>query len=238
MKGKVHNIDDPDHFRQVKRALSVIEFSDIEQEEIFNIVACVLHMGNVGFTEQEGVAKILKPESVDAICKLLGVDPRQLGAAFTHRTIEARGDVVTTPLNRDLAIYARDALAKAVYDRMFSWLVARLNASLQPKDGRRHVVMGILDIYGFEIFKKNSFEQFCINFCNEKLQQLFIQLTLKQEQEEYLREGIEWEPVEYFNNKIICDLIEEKYKGLSEKIHPNTVIRSHQSNNMMINTCV
>lgn len=130
---------------------------------------------------------------------------------------------MTTPLNRDLAIYARDALAKAVYDRMFSWLVARLNSSLQPKEHRKNNVMGILDIYGFEIFKKNSFEQFCINFCNEKLQQLFIQLTLKSEQEEYLREGIEWEPVQYFNNKVICDLIEEKHKGT----FPNEVLEEN-----------
>lgn len=213
-KGIVKNIDDVDQYRQVRKALTTIEFTDNEQTEIFNIVASVLHMGNVGFTEVEGIAKILKPESVDAICKLLGCDKNQLTEAFTHRTIEARGDVVTSPLNRDLAIYARDALAKAVYERLFSWLVTRLNSSLQPMNSRKNAVMGILDIYGFEIFQKNSFEQFCINFCNEKLQQLFIQLTLKQEQEEYLKEGIEWIAVEYFNNMVICDLIEEKHKGI------------------------
>lgn len=137
--------------------------------------------------------------------------------ALTHRTIDARGDVVTSPLSREMAIYARDALAKAVYDRLFTWLVKRINLSLQSEttDARsKKKVMGILDIYGFEIFKKNSFEQFCINFCNEKLQQLFIELTLKSEQEEYNREGIEWEPVEYFDNKVICNLIEEKHKGI------------------------
>lgn len=134
--------------------------------------------------------------------------------ALTHRTIETILDVVTTPLNRELAIYARDALAKAVYDRLFSWLVTRLNDSLQPTTERKNSVMGILDIYGFEIFEKNSFEQLCINFCNEKLQQLFIDLTLKSEQEEYEKEGIQWQNIEYFDNKIICDLIEEKHKGL------------------------
>lgn len=114
-----------------------------------------------------------------------------------------------------MAIYARDALAKAVYDRLFTWLVSRINTSLHAAHiAKKNSVMGILDIYGFEIFRKNSFEQFCINFCNEKLQQLFIELTLKQEQEEYLREGIEWEPVQYFDNKVICNLIEEKHKGI------------------------
>lgn len=115
-----------------------------------------------------------------------------------------------------MAIYARDALAKAVYDRLFTWLVKRINASLQTSKttNHKHNVMGILDIYGFEIFGKNSFEQFCINYCNEKLQQLFVELTLKSEQEEYYREGIEWVPVKFFDNKVICNLIEEKYKGI------------------------
>lgn len=114
-----------------------------------------------------------------------------------------------------MAIFARDALAKAVYDRLFTWLVSRLNKSLKVGSlGRKNNVMGILDIYGFEIFKQNSFEQFCINFCNEKLQQLFITLTLKSEQEEYLREGIQWETIDYFDNHIICNLIEQKHVGI------------------------
>lgn len=147
---------------------------------------------------------------------MLGCKESEFRAAFTHRTIDARGDVVTSPLNRDMAIYARDALAKAVYDRLFSWLVKRINASLHTEQSNRNKnrVMGILDIYGFEIFQRNSFEQFCINYCNEKLQQLFIELTLKSEQEEYYREGIEWVPVQYFDNKVICNLIEEKHKGI------------------------
>ena len=104
------------------------------------------------------------------------------------------------------AAYARDALAKCVYARVFSWLVGRLNQSLQSDDTGRKTLFGILDIYGFEIFDKNGFEQFCINYCNEKLQQLFIELTLRSEQEEYKKEGIEWEPVAFFDNKIICNL--------------------------------
>ena len=115
---------------------------------------------------------------------------------------------------RDEGAKARDALSKSIYERMFTWLVQRLNRSLQSEiDGPKKVVLGILDIYGFEIFQSNSFEQLCINYCNEKLQQLFIELTLKSEQDEYSREGIEWEPVTFFDNKIICDLIEEKHKG-------------------------
>lgn len=210
------NIDDADNFKQVQQAMTVIDFSASEQKEIFHIIASVLHLGNVQFEEEEGKAKIKNPNAVETVAKLLGVDLNELKEALTHRTIDARGDVVTSPLSPEMAIYARDALAKAVYDRLFSWLVTRLNISLQAKDLRsaRNNVMGILDIYGFEIFKTNSFEQFCINFCNEKLQQLFIELTLKSEQDEYRREGIEWVPVEYFDNKVICNLIEEKHKGI------------------------
>lgn len=106
-----------------------------------------------------------------------------------------------------------------MYSRTFTWLVGKINRSLASKDAespswRSTTVLGLLDIYGFEVFQHNSFEQFCINYCNEKLQQLFIELTLKSEQEEYEAEGIAWEPVQYFNNKIICDLVEEKFKGI------------------------
>lgn len=90
--------------------------------------------------------------------QLLGCDIKQLAEAFTNRTIDARGDVVISPLNREFAIYARDALAKAVYDRLFTWLVTRLNKSLQPINNRKKkMVIGILDIYGFEIFQKNRY---------------------------------------------------------------------------------
>ncbi|XP_026463842.1 myosin-IB-like [Ctenocephalides felis] len=215
-KGCDQRINDAAQFKAVRAAMSVIEISEEEQIQILRVVAAVLHLGNVGFTESEGKAEILKPEAVQYASELLGCSCEALSKALTHRTIEpGRGLAkVSSPLSREMAIHARDALAKAVYDRMFTWLVSRLNASLQPVKTRSYSVMGILDIYGFEIFQKNSFEQFCINFCNEKLQQLFIELTLKSEQDEYLREGIEWESVDYFNNKVICDLIEEKHRGI------------------------
>jgi myosin-1 len=134
-----------------------------------------------------------------------------------------RGSLITIPLDEPQAIFTRDALAKGVYEKTFSWLVQHINAKLnskvrillriQYKQNKMQtqtpkLTLGILDIYGFEVFENNSFEQFCINFCNEKLQQLFIELTLESEQKEYIKEGIQWEPVSYFNNKIICDLVE------------------------------
>lgn len=213
-KSQNFHVDDKRNFHEIERALSTLEFSQQEQDDVFTIIAAILHLGNVGFSVAEGRAVILKPDLVDSIAKLLNCDNEKLKLSLTQRTIETIRDVVTTPLDRELAIYARDALAKAVYDRLFTWLVKRVNSSLQPLDPRRNTVMGILDIYGFEIFEKNSFEQLCINFCNEKLQQLFIELTLRSEQEEYEKEGIQWQHISYFDNKIICDLIEEKHRGL------------------------
>ncbi|XP_059484567.1 unconventional myosin IC isoform X2 [Neocloeon triangulifer] len=213
---KDNEIDDVGQFRVVKRAMDVIDLSKEEQENIFTLVASILHLGNVGFTETDkGTASVNSPETISTIAKLLGCDADALTHALQQKTIEAKGETVTTPLNREFAVFARDALAKAIYDRMFTWLVRRLNDSLTPtEEVTKTKVMGILDIYGFEIFGKNCFEQFCINYCNEKLQQLFIELTLKSEQEEYFREGIEWVPVQYFDNKVICNLIEERHKGI------------------------
>ncbi|VDO16604.1 unnamed protein product, partial [Haemonchus placei] len=106
---------------------------------------------------------------------------------------------------------------QAIYDRLFTWVVQKINESITVEQTSRYnkgTVIGVLDIYGFEIFGTNSFEQLCINYCNEKLQQLFIELVLKQEQEEYEREGIQWSKIDYFNNKIICDLVELPRTGI------------------------
>uniref|UniRef100_A0A8C7SNI0 Myosin IHb n=1 Tax=Oncorhynchus mykiss TaxID=8022 RepID=A0A8C7SNI0_ONCMY len=182
---KVSSVNDKSDWKTVRKALSVIEFSESNIE-------------------------------------LLGIPAQVIQVGLTHRKIEARSEEVRrmllfwvlSPFTVDQAVYAKDALAKAIYGRTFTWLVNELNESLANKDSSRKTVIGLLDIYGFEVFSVNSFEQFCINYCNEKLQQLFIQLTLKSEQEEYEMEGIEWESVPYFNNKIICDLVEAKFKGI------------------------
>ncbi|XP_042890951.1 unconventional myosin IC-like [Penaeus japonicus] len=208
-------INDRGSFEAVDYALDILNFSTEEQEAIWGVIASILHLGNVTFSEDDNRnARVSDEDHVRKCSKLIGCEPSKLMKALTHRTIEARGDIVTSPLNPDQAGYARDALAKSVYERVFNWLVGRLNTSLAAKEIGRKTLLGILDIYGFEIFDRNGFEQFCINYCNEKLQQVFIELTLKSEQEEYKREGIEWEPVKFFDNKIICDLVEEKHKGI------------------------
>ncbi|KPM11723.1 hypothetical protein QR98_0102980 [Sarcoptes scabiei] len=204
-------------FRIVLDALDAFDFSAEDRHTILAIVASILHLGNVGFFEEDdGKIIISNQRPLSIVGRLLECDEIFLKQAFLNRTIEARAELMSTNLTRDQAIYARDALAKAIYERLFSWLVNRLNQSIECGDSgeEKQNLIGLLDIYGFEIFQKNNFEQFCINYCNEKLQQLFIELTLRQEQEEYHREKIEWEQIDYFDNQIICNLIEEKHKGI------------------------
>uniref|UniRef100_A0A8C8FEV6 Osteoclast-stimulating factor 1 n=1 Tax=Oncorhynchus tshawytscha TaxID=74940 RepID=A0A8C8FEV6_ONCTS len=143
---------------------------------------------------------------------LLGVDPTRLQDKLTSRKMDSKwggkSESIDVTLNQEQATYTRDALAKALYTRLFDYLVEAINKAIQKP--HEEYSIGVLDIYGFEIFQRNGFEQFCINFVNEKLQQIFIELTLKAEQEEYVQEGIKWTPIEYFNNKVVCDLIENK----------------------------
>uniref|UniRef100_A0A8D1HG06 Myosin IH n=2 Tax=Sus scrofa TaxID=9823 RepID=A0A8D1HG06_PIG len=212
---KESSINDKNDWKTVSNAFSVINFTEDDLENLFGIIASVLHLGNICFEEnQQGCATIPDTHEIKWIAKLLGVHPWVLLEALTHRKIEAKTEEVICPLTPELSAYARDAMAKAVYGRTFTWLVNKINSSLVNKDFTGKTVIGLLDIYGFEVFDKNGFEQFCINYCNEKLQQLLIERTLKAEQAEYEMEGIEWEPIQYFNNKIICDLVEERHKGI------------------------
>ncbi|XP_038619759.1 unconventional myosin-Ih [Tachyglossus aculeatus] len=212
---KATAINDKNDWQTVCKAFPVIDFSEADIEYLLEIIASVLHLGNIEYEKNDdGLATICDTLHIKWIAKLLGIHSSVLQEALTHRKIEARDEEVLSPLNVDLSVSARDAMAKAIYGRTFTWLVNKINTSLANKDLTRKTVIGLLDIYGFEVFDKNGFEQFCINYCNEKLQQLLIEMTLKAEQEEYEMEGIEWEPVQYFNNKIICDLVEEKHKGI------------------------
>nr|XP_057928076.1 unconventional myosin-Ih isoform X2 [Doryrhamphus excisus] len=212
----VPSIDDRSNWKSVKNALQVIDIDAVNTNDLFGIVASVLHLGNVKFDSDSKGQAALNTNNAELrwVSNLLGVDAHNLREGLTYRKIEAKTDQVLTPFTMDHAIYVRDALAKAIYGHTFTWLVNRINESMENTDPSKKTVIGLLDIYGFEVFNVNSFEQFCINYCNEKLQQLFIQLTLKAEQEEYEAEGIEWEPVQFFNNKIICDLVEEKHRGI------------------------
>ncbi|KAG6907267.1 class II myosin [Tephrocybe rancida] len=212
---EVSDIDDVKDYRDTLKAMGVIGLSQEEQTEIFRMLAIILWLGNVQFGElDDGNSKIADTDVTDFVAYLMGVDSSQVQKVLTSKVVETqrggrRGSVYDVPLNPSQATSGRDALSKAIYNNLFEWIVSRINVSMKPRFASAHVI-GILDIFGFEIFEDNSFEQLCINYVNEKLQQIFIELTLKTEQEEYVREQIKWTPIKYFNNKIVCDLIEER----------------------------
>uniref|UniRef100_A0A7M4EWM8 Unconventional myosin-Ib n=1 Tax=Crocodylus porosus TaxID=8502 RepID=A0A7M4EWM8_CROPO len=195
---RVNGVDDAANFRTVRNAMQIVGFMDHETQSVFEVVAAVLKLGNIEFKPESRVNGLDESKIKDKngkvtlkeICELTGIDQSVLERAFSFRTVEAKQEKVSTTLNVAQAYYARDALAKNLYSRLFSWLVTRINESIKAQTKVRKKVMGVLDIYGFEIFEENSFEQFIINYCNEKLQQIFIELTLKEEQEEYIREVV------------------------------------------------
>ena len=211
----VDGIDDHADFKDTVNAMKVIGMTQQEQDEVFRMLAAILWLGNVTFAEDDSGNSAVQDQSVvDFVAYLLEVDSAAVNKVLTSRIMETsrggrRGSVYDVPLNPAQAIASRDALSKAIYYNMFDWIVQRVNQSLRAKSSIAYSI-GILDIYGFEIFEKNSFEQLCINYVNEKLQQIFIQLTLKAEQDEYEREQITWTPIKYFDNKVVCELIEEK----------------------------
>lgn len=223
---KVSKIDDKNDYQQVKQAFKVVGFNVEEISTIWKIVAAILHLGNLKFVDVDGehcsIARTKdRTDPLEWISKLLSCSEEEISSALTSRVVATRNEVIQARQNTTRAQYGRDALSKALYERLFEWLIKYINKTLSKENNEEisrttanALVLGVLDIYGFEIFDNNSFEQLCINYCNEKLQQLFIELVLKQEQEEYERENITWQHIDYFNNKIICDLIEQQRTGI------------------------
>uniref|UniRef100_A0A6Q2Y4K7 Myosin ID n=1 Tax=Esox lucius TaxID=8010 RepID=A0A6Q2Y4K7_ESOLU len=213
------SINDTADFKAVADAMKVIGFTAEEIQTVYKILASILHLGNLRFGVDGDTTLIENPKVVELIGGLLATKEESVEKALLYRTVATGRDVIDKQHTAQEAGYGRDALAKAMYERMFCWIVGRINDVIEVKnyDAKVHgknTVIGVLDIYGFEIFQNNSFEQFCINYCNEKLQQLFIQLVLTQEQEEYQREGIPWKHIDYFNNQVIVDLVELQHKGI------------------------
>jgi myosin I len=203
----VDNVDDRVEFQEVQSAMRTIGFSDSEQGYIWLILAAILHVGNIRF-QGEAPAQVSDPVPVRSAASLLGVEPDLLIMSLNHRHIQsgsARNTNFAVPQNAEQAAGIRDALAKELYARLFDYVVKKVNGAMMSGTDK---VIGVLDIYGFEIFENNSFEQLCINYVNERLQQIFIDLTVRGEQAEYKEEGLKWTDIKFFDNKIVCDLLE------------------------------
>ncbi|XP_037473134.1 myosin-17-like isoform X2 [Triticum dicoccoides] len=215
---KVDGMSDAEEYLATRSAMNTVGITEQEQEATFRVVAAVLHLGNINFVKgRDADSSVVKDEKakfhLNAAAELLMCDREKLENALIKRKINTPEGVITTTVDPNSATVSRDGLAKQIYCRLFDWLVNRLNASI-GQDAQSARLIGVLDIYGFESFKTNSFEQLCINFTNEKLQQHFNQNVFKMEQEEYNREQIDWSYIEFVDNQDVLDLIERKPGGI------------------------
>ncbi|XAR58625.1 Myosin ATPase [Bertholletia excelsa] len=212
------DVSDAHEFLATRRAMDIVGISQKEQEAIFRVVASILHIGNIQFAKGKEVdSSVLKDDKskfhLQTTAELLMCDAVALEDALLKRVMVTPEEVIKRSLDPDGATVSRDGLAKTIYSRLFDWLVDKINVSI-GQDPNSKTLIGVLDIYGFESFKTNSFEQFCINFTNEKLQQHFNQHVFKMEQEEYTKEEIDWSYIEFVDNQDVLDLIEKKPGGI------------------------
>ncbi|OQR97115.1 myosin [Thraustotheca clavata] len=204
---------DAQHFNITSERLSLIGFNAEHQLELYKTLAGILHLGNmkiIADPSDDEKSKIAPgDESAKFITQLMGLTMESLEKALCCRTVRARNDVYSVPLKKEIADACLDALSKAIYSRVFDWLVELINMSLSS-DAKMTNHIGVLDIFGFEHFKFNSFEQFCINYANEKLQQKFTSDVFKTVQIEYEEEGIQWEHIEFSDNQDVLNVIEDR----------------------------
>ena len=213
---------DKEDFHSLLSAMQVLGFTSEEQDVIFKIISSILHMGNVYFHRkqlkhgQEGV-EVGSDVEIKWAAHLLGLNLNGIVNALTVKTSEMRNENLVIPLNIDQALDARDAISKALYSCLFTWLVTRLNKIISGKSQSRKSVkhiISILDIFGFEDFQENSFEQLCINYANENLQYFFNKNVFKLEQAEYAKEKIEWNPITFSDNQPIIHMLSKKPVGI------------------------
>uniref|UniRef100_A0A2K5XBQ5 Myosin VIIA n=1 Tax=Mandrillus leucophaeus TaxID=9568 RepID=A0A2K5XBQ5_MANLE len=209
---------DSQEYANIRSAMKVLMFTDTENWEILKLLAAILHLGNLQYEartfENLDACEVLFSPSLATAASLLEVNPPDLMSCLTSRTLITRGETVSTPLSREQALDVRDAFVKGIYGRLFVWIVDKINAAIYKppsqdvKNSRRSI--GLLDIFGFENFAVNSFEQLCINFANEHLQQFFVRHVFKLEQEEYDLESIDWLHIEFTDNQDALDMIANK----------------------------
>ncbi|XP_074194059.1 unconventional myosin-IXb isoform X12 [Rhinolophus sinicus] len=220
---KIEDGEDLKHdFERLKQAMEMVGFLPATKKQMFSVLSAILYLGNVTYKKRatgrdEGL-EVGPPEVLDTLSQLLKVKREILVEVLTKRKTVTANDKLILPYSLSEAITARDSMAKSLYSALFDWIVLRINhALLNKKDMEESVSclsIGVLDIFGFEDFERNSFEQFCINYANEQLQYYFNQHIFKLEQEEYQCEGISWHNIDYTDNIGCIHLISKKPTGL------------------------
>ncbi|KAK5135961.1 hypothetical protein LTR08_004419 [Meristemomyces frigidus] len=209
----IEGVNEAKDFADTRASLTRLGVSEQIQTSLWRILAALLHIGNIKITATRQDSQLSATEpSLAKACALLGIDANEFAKWTVKKQLITRGEKIMSNLTAQQANVVRDSVAKYIYSSLFDWLVETMNGFLANDDTLEHVksFIGVLDIYGFEHFAKNSFEQFCINYANEKLQQEFNQHVFKLEQEEYMREEIQWEFIDFSDNQPCIDLIEGK----------------------------
>ncbi|KYB26161.1 Myosin heavy chain, muscle-like Protein [Tribolium castaneum] len=216
-KVTIPGVDDAEELELTDQAFDVLGFTQEEKDNIYKITAAVMHMGCMKF-KQRGREEQAEPDGTEAserVAKLLGIEAPGLYNALCKPRIKVGAEFVTQGRNVNQVNYSVGAMSKAMFDRLFKFLVKKCNETLDTKQKRQHFI-GVLDIAGFEIFDYNGFEQLCINFTNEKLQQFFNHHMFVLEQEEYEREGITWVFIDFGMDLLACIELIEKYNGFEQ----------------------
>ncbi|XP_047426901.1 myosin-16-like [Mugil cephalus] len=206
----VENMDDGEELQLTDEAFDVLGFTPEEKMSVYKLTGGIMHFGNMKFKQKprEEQADVDTTEVADKVAHLMAINSGELQKGITRPRVKVGNEFVTKGQNQDQCVFSIGALAKAIYDRMFKWMVTRINKTLDTKMQRQYFI-GVLDIAGFEIFEYNSFEQLCINFTNEKLQQFFNHHMFVLEQEEYKKEGIDWVFIDFGLDLQACiDLLE------------------------------
>ncbi|CEI97396.1 hypothetical protein RMCBS344292_11530 [Rhizopus microsporus] len=215
--GEIPGVDDKQEFDLTQKALSTVGLSVDLQWKIFRLLSALLHIGNINITGRNDALLSDTDPALATSSRLLGINADEFRKWIVKKQIITRSEKIVTNLTPVQANVVRDSVAKYIYSNLFDWLVGVINESLSCPDEQSTVknFIGVLDIYGFEHFKQNSFEQFCINYANEKLQQQFNQHVFKLEQEEYMREKINWTFIEFSDNQKCIEMIEGRLGILS-----------------------
>ncbi|XP_067411952.1 unconventional myosin-Vc isoform X2 [Emydura macquarii macquarii] len=207
----IEGVDDRADMKETQKTFTLLGLKEDFQMDVFKILAAILHLGNVQIKAVSDDRSSVSPEDkhLNIFCELLDLDNDRVAQWLCNRKIITASETVIKPMTKIQALNARDALAKKIYSHLFDFIVERINKALHFS-GKQHTFIGVLDIYGFETFDVNSFEQFCINYANEKLQQQFNLHVFKLEQEEYMKENIPWTLIDFYDNQPVIDLIEAK----------------------------
>ncbi|KAM7039385.1 unconventional myosin-IXa isoform 1-T1 [Acridotheres tristis] len=208
-------------FERLQLAMEMVGFLPKTRRQIFSLLSAILHLGNIRYkkkTYRDDSIDICNPEILPVVSELLEVKEEMLFEALVTRKTVTVGEKLILPYKLAEAVTVRNSMAKSLYSALFDWIVFRINhALLNSKDmeeSTKTLSIGVLDIFGFEDYENNSFEQFCINFANERLQHYFNQHIFKLEQEEYRAEGISWHNIDYIDNSSCINLISKKPTGL------------------------